>query len=478
MRHSASPPRDCDEGPNAGSRLPGGWRGSLRLRLLAGTLAWIVVTLAIAGWGLAGLFGQHLSRQFHAELAMHLDQLTAVLAFDAADKPALTGQLSDPRLRRPYSGLYWQVDRVTNDISTNADRALLRSRSLWDAALDVPADAPAAGELHDHRIDGPDGKPLRVLERVIRPADHPGQAWRLIVAADESLLAEPLGRFNNQLLLALGVLAAGLCAAAVAQVLLGLKPLVRLQRELARMREGEVRTIAGRFPSEIQPLVDDFNGVLARNAEIVARARTQAGNLAHAVKTPLTVLANAAAQDHTALARLVSEQVAVARTQVDHHLAHARAAAAVALPGLRTPLEPVLAGLLRVMQRVHAERGLTRAPVRCPPDAVFRGEEQDLQEMLGNLLDNACKWARSRVEVQTERAGDTLLVTIDDDGPGLPASAREAVFDRGVRVDERTPGSGLGLAIARDLALLYGGSIVLQESPAGGLRALLRLPAA
>lgn len=463
---------------STGLRLPEGLRGSLRLRLLAGTLAWIVATLAIAGWGLAGLFGQHLSRQFQAELSTHLDQLVAVLAFDAVDEPTLSGPLSDPRLRRPYSGLYWQVDRIDGATGENTGRALLRSRSLWDAVLDVPADSPADGELHDHRIDGPDGRPLRMLERAIRPAEYPGQAWRLIVAADESLMAEPLGRFNQQLLLALGVLAAGLSAAAVMQVLLGLRPLVRLQRELSRMHEGQARAIAGRFPSEVQPLVDDLNGVLARNAEIVARARTQAGNLAHAVKTPLAVLANAAAQESTPLARLVGEQVAVARTQVDHHLARARAAAAVAAPGLRTPLQPVLAGLLRVMARVHAENDLQLVITDCPRDAVFQGEEQDLQEMLGNLLDNACKWARTRVEDRVERTGDILSITIDDDGPGLPASTREAVFDRGVRADERTPGSGLGLAIVRDLAQLYGGAVALEPSPRSGLRAVLRLPAA
>lgn len=455
-------------------RLRASWPASLRLRLLAGTLAWILATIAIAGWGLSGLFGQHLKRQFEAELATHLEQLVAMLAFDTDSQPTLTGELSDPRLRRPYSGLYWQVDR-TGDAGPQA--TVLRSRSLWDAVLDVPSDPQPDGGLHGHRVTGPAGRPLRMIERVIHPAEHPDQGWRLVVAADEALLTEPLGRFNQQLLLALAVLAAGLSTAAVMQVVVGLKPLARLQSALARVREGEASSIAGRFPSEIQPLVGDFNDVLARNAEVVARARTQAGNLGHAVKTPLTVLANAAAGEPGPFAALVREQVAMARTQVDHHLARARAAAAVATPGMRTPVGPVIAGLARVMNRVYAERGLQLELAPCPPEVVFHGETQDLQEMIGNLLDNACKWAGSRVEVRATREAAELRITVDDDGPGLPAPVRDAVLDRGVRADEQTPGTGLGLAIVRDLALLYGGDIGLASSPAGGLRASLRLPA-
>ncbi len=456
-------------------RLPAGWSGSLRLRLLIGTLAWIIATIAIAGWGLSSLFGQHLSRQFHAELATHLEQLAALLAFDAQGRPRVPGELSDPRLRRPYSGLYWQVDRSGAD---GTQLAVLRSRSLWDAVLETPADTQADGRLHGHRIEGPDGAALRMIERVIHPAEHPHQGWRLVVAADEALLTEPLARFNTQLLLALAILAFGLSIAAVMQVLVGLHPLARLQRALGQVRDGTAPVVAGHFPSEVQPLVDDFNDVLARNAEVVARARTQAGNLGHAVKTPLTVIANAAAGEHSPFAVLVREQVAMARSQVDRHLARARAAAAVATPGVRTPVGPALAGLLRVMSRVHAERGLQLQVLPGPEDLVFQGEAQDLQEMIGNLLDNACKWAGSRVDVRAARDGAELRIVVDDDGPGLPEAARAAVLDRGVRTDERTPGTGLGLAIVRDLAQLYGGDISLEEAPTGGLRAVLRLPAA
>ena len=490
--------------------LPGG-RGSLRLRLLAGTLVWVLLTVLVAGWALGRMFTEHVERQFQAELTTHLNQLAAHLAIDANGQPALRAVLSDPRFVRPYSGLYWQIDvladahtmgsSVSEGIAQAGEGAgrqgALRSRSLWDVVLAVPGDLPADGEVHAHDTEGPDGAPLRMIEQVLRPAERPELALRVIVAANAALVVEPVARFNRILALALTLLAAGLAVAALVQVRVGLRPLARLRDGLAAVREGRSTAIAGRFPAEIQPLVAEFNAVLARNAEVVTRARTHAGNLAHAVKTPLAVLANAAnaaeaaeAADDApdgALARLVREQVALARTQVDYHLARSRAAAAVGVPGLRTPLRPVLEGLLRLMDKVHAGRGLKVAILACAEDLAFRGEGQDLQEMLGNLIDNACKWAASRVEVHAEACADAapgaldagqLRICIDDDGPGLPAAAREAVFARGVRADERTPGAGLGLSIVRELAQLYGGEVRLEASPWGGLRAVLELPRA
>lgn len=458
--------------------------GSLRLRLLAGTLVWVVLTVVVAGWALGRLFAEHVERQFQTELVTHLNQLAAQLAFDAEGRPGLRTALSDPRFARPYSGLYWQIDIVGDEGAAEGGRmGVLRSRSLWDVVLAVPGDRPADGELHAHTTQGPDGAPLRMIEQVLRPAERPELALRVIVAANAALVAEPVARFQRLLAIALALLAAGLAVAALFQVRVGLRPLARLRDGLAAVRDGRSHAIEGRFPSEIQPLVEEFNAVLARNAEIVARARTHAGNLAHAVKTPLTVLANAATQTAddapaAALAHLVREQVALARSQVDYHLARSRAAAAVDVPGLRTPLRPVLEGLLRLMDKVHAGRGLQVRLLACADGLAFRGEAQDLQEMLGNLIDNACKWAAGRVEVQAVDDAGVLQVCIDDDGPGLPAAAREAVFARGVRADENKPGSGLGLAIVRDLAELYGGEVDLRDAPLGGTRALLRLPLA
>jgi signal transduction histidine kinase len=299
------------------------------------------------------------------------------------------------------------------------------------------------------------------------------------VAADERGMLAPVQRFRGALWAALGLLAIGLAAAAVMQVVVGLAPLARMQRELAAVREGRSLRMAGSYPAEVEPLVHEFNSVLEQNAQIVERARTQAGNLAHALKTPLAVLANAArAEPDGELARLVRDQVQIARRQVDYHLKRARSAAATRVPGARTAVLPVVEGLVRVMQRIHAGRHLELAVAPIDSGLTFRGEEQDLQEMLGNLLDNACKWAGRRVEVDAKCEHGRLIVAIDDDGKGIARERRQEILRRGARADEQVEGSGLGLAIVDELAGLYGGELRLDDSPLGGTRALLVLPAA
>lgn len=458
-------------------RLPVSLR-SLRLRLLAGTLVWIIASLVVAGWGLQSLFRDHVALQFRAELRTYLDQLTAALALDASGRPSLSVPLTDPRLRKPYSGLYWQIEGV----GRGAPAGLLRSRSLWDSTIAVPPDTPADGEDHWHRVAGPEGAALGVLERVVTLQERSDQPLRLIVAADERLMMEPVERFTGALWLALAVLGAGLVIAAITQVAIGLAPLHRLRRALSFVRDGKAQRLEGDFPSEIKPLVEEFNAVLSQNTEIVVRARTQAGNLAHALKTPLAVLANAARagkdEERSELARLVVEQVDAATRQVAYHLSRARAAAAVAVPGARTAIQPLVAGLIKTMQHLHAQRGLALDAAPIEDQLAFRGEEQDLQEMLGNLLDNACKWAKRRVTVHTARDRSDVVITVEDDGKGLSPGEREAMLRRGARADERVPGSGLGLAIVDDLARLYGGRLDLGQSSLGGLRAILTLPAA
>lgn len=457
-----------------------GLQKSLRLRLLAGTLFWIAASTIAAGWGLGNLFQRHVEAQFHAELKTHLDQLTAQLTLDDKGLPTLALPLSDPRLSRPYSGCYWQIDEIKADAS--AASGLLRSRSLWDHVLAVPPDTPANGEIHQHRIVGPEGKALGMVERSVRIDDTPDgkpRSYRLIAAADESLMTEPVASFSGALWLALVVLGIGLVLAALVQVFVGLAPLRKLHAALGKVRSGETPQLDGDFPAEIMPLVDEFNTVLAQNAEVVERARTQAGNLAHALKTPLSVLANAATSanpQQNELARLVVDQVDTARKQVDYHLTRAQAAATTRMPGRRTPLLPIIDGLVRAMQRIHAERALELRVQPMPETLAFRGDAHDLQEMLGNLLDNACKWASHRVEINAASNGDQLLITFDDDGQGLAAEQRESVIQRGVRADEKVSGSGLGLAIVADLTQMYGGGVVLQDSPLGGLRVVLTLP--
>lgn len=452
-------------------------RESLRVRLLAGTLAWIAASIAIAGWGLGTLVRDHVEARFHAELRTHLDQLTANLVLDEADAPELSTPLSDPRLARPYSGLYWQVDRAAGPAGPAAI-GVLRSRSLWDAVLEVPTGTGLDGQVHLHRVRGPAGATLQVIERTIHPADRPGLTFRMMVAADERAMTEPVQRFRGMLWAALALLAIGLVVAAVMQVVVGLAPLARLQRALGAVREGKATRMEGSFPSEVTPLVDEFNAVLGQNAEIVVRARTLAGNLAHALKTPLSVLANAAhAQRGGEFARLVGDQVEVARRQVDYHLKRARSAAATRVPGARTPVAPVVDGLVRAIERIHADRRLEVDVQPIDGALAFRGEEQDLQELLGNLVDNACKWARHRVALSAGGDGGRLTIAIDDDGPGIAREARANLMRRGVRADERVEGSGLGLAIVDELARLYGGEVRFEDSPLGGARVVLDLPA-
>jgi len=457
------------------------WRHSLRIRLLAGTLFWIFGTILVAGWGLSTLFRQHVEAQFHAELRTHLDQLTAHITLDVQGRAQLALPLSDPRFGRPYSGYYWQVDGMGQGATPAT--ALLRSRSLWDVALVAPVDTLLAGDVHVHQVVGPQGKRLDLVERSVRIDDGPDgkpHTLRLLAAADADLMAEPVSRFNGALWLALGVLGAGLVLAAVVQVSVGLSPLRALRTALARVRGGEAPRLAGDFPVEVAPLVEEFNTVLAHNADVVERARTHAGNLAHALKTPLSVLANAAQakeQQDPELARLVLEQIGVARRHVDYHLARAQAAATTRVPGAKTALLPVVEGLVRVMQRIHSQREIAINVQPWQATLAFRGEAQDLQEMLGNLLDNACKWAAHRVEISAHTDGTTFTLALDDDGPGLDARQRAVVLRRGVRADEQVPGSGLGLAIVDDLARLYGGRVELLDSPLGGLRAALTLPA-
>ncbi|BDI07375.1 sensor histidine kinase [Sphaerotilus microaerophilus] len=476
---------------------------SLRWRLLTATLVALLIALLLAGGLLAGLFRDHVLRQFGTALTAQLDQVTARLDIDAAGQPRLDpAGLSDPRWSHPYGGLYWQVDRVTAHGAPGSQRGVLRSRSLWDSELQAPADAIADGTVHLHEVAGPGGARLLLAERSVRngsaepsvpsPADatpaNGRPVWRLMVAADLAETEQAITRFNGTLAGSLAVLLGLLCAAAVAQVAVGLAPLRSLQRALAAVHAGQSPRLVGRFPSEVQPLIDDFNAVLDLHAQRVARARTQAGDLAHAVKTPLAVLAQAATAARTEpaaaaeLPALVTQQVELARRQVDRHLARARAAASPGLPGSHCAVAPLLHGLLRVMDRVHAERHLDLDGGDIAPGLAFAGDAQDLQEMLGNLLDNACKWARTGVAVRASLepgpAGARLRLQVDDDGPGIPPERRAEVMARGARLDESVPGSGLGLAIVQELAQLYGGQLTLAPSPSGGLRVTLDLPGA
>ena len=265
------------------------------------------------------------------------------------------------------------------------------------------------------------------------------------------------------------------------QVRRGLAGVTQLRGRLVAVRDGRERRLEGRYVPEVQPLVDDLNALIEQREQAVQRAVAKAGDLAHGLKTPLALLAleaeRAATAGHEDLAGALRDQVERMRRQIDYHLAHARAAASGSAAGARTSVADCADGLARTLPKLYVDRALA-IDVSVEPSHTVRVVREDLDEMLGNLLDNACKWARARIVIASEQRGDTLVITVDDDGPGLPGEMREKVLQRGVRADEKAAGSGLGLAIVRDLAELYQGSILLAESPLGGVRATLSLPAA
>ncbi len=448
-------------------------RRSLRVRLLLGTLLWIGIALIATGFALTSFFKEHASNQFQAMLQIHLNQLSASFEVNEHNQPFLSTALSDPRFTQPLSGLYWQV-------SNQEYAAVLRSRSLWDDALTFPRNLALDGDPHAITTTQRNGASLRVLERRVLLPEHPDQAWYLLVAANTAELEHAISDWVRMLSIFLAVLFLSLCSAAIVQVLVGLAPLRSLQSALHRLRGGSLERLEGNYPQEVQPLIDDFNSVLDHSVQVVTRARAQTGDLAHAIKTPLTILANAAARDIDQagptgdLARLVTEQVNNLQHHVEWRLKRARTAASISLSQIRTPIAPVLDQLLRVMKRLHADQELIFQVRIEPQDLIFKGETQDLQEILGNILDNACKWATLYISIDVSARNQSLCIVIDDDGPGLRVEQREEVMKRGVRADELVPGSGLGLAIAKDLTDLYGGALILGESPLGGLRVELR----
>jgi signal transduction histidine kinase len=268
------------------------------------------------------------------------------------------------------------------------------------------------------------------------------------------------------------------------QVRFGLAPLSRISRGLAAIRSGKAEKLEGSFPVEIEPLARETNALIDANREIVERARTHVGNLAHALKTPLSVMVNEAAARNDPFAGKVREQTDIMRDQITRHLERARLAARATVVGTVTEVNPIVTALARTMEKIYHARGIA-IDIDAPGQARFRGERQDLEEMVGNLVDNACKWAQSRVNVEVLPSGGAggapapvLRLVVDDDGPGLTATQREQVGNRGRRLDETKPGSGLGLSIVVELAQLYGGELVLGTAPIGGLRAELVLPAA
>jgi signal transduction histidine kinase len=456
-------------------------RNSLATRLFVSASAWVVVILTITGFVLSSVYRDATERAFDRRLNLYLRTLIAEVATPDEPPDRQFQSLGEPLFELPLSGWYWQITR------TDSDKADVRaSRSLWDKKLpkleDRGIELTAAG-IRVAYVDGPEGQNLRMVER---PVDLGSDGKFLVsVAGDASEIFDETRSFDYYLggtFTALGIV---LLLTTIFQVRFGLAPLKRISESIADIRSGRAERLEGVFPVEIAPLARETNALIDANREIVERARTHVGNLAHAIKTPLSVIVNEAAThgQQDPFAHKVLEQADVMRDQVAHHLERARIAARVTIVGTVTEVAPAIEALQRTMEKIHRDRGVA-IEVKADPKAKFRGERQDLEEMVGNLVDNACKWASSRVfiDVLVERpsepgGGPSLRILVDDDGRGLSAAERAQVSRRGLRLDESKPGSGLGLSIVIDLAALYGGSLSLGSAPIGGLRAELVLPA-
>jgi signal transduction histidine kinase len=454
---------------------------SLALRLFLSATAWTVVILLATGVVLTSLYRHSVERAFDRRLGVYLKTLVADIASPEDQENKFPQSLGEPLFELPLSGWYWQVTRLDQ-----VKPEIRASRSLWDAGLPHLQDPKgASGATRQGYVQGPADQRLREVERTIDLGED--GRFLIAVAGDAAEIDEELRSFDGALLVTFGVLAAVLLLTTMFQVRFGLAPLKRISDSLAAIRSGSAERLQGRFPEEIAPLARETNALIEANREIVQRARTHVGNLAHALKTPLSVMMNeAAARGDDALAAKVREQIGIMRDQVSRHLERARLAARLTVVGTVTEVQPVVTALARTMEKIHHGRGIA-IDVEAPAGARFRGERQDLEEMVGNLVDNACKWARSRVTVEVvperpQEANGVPLVRllIDDDGPGLTAAEREEVqvAPRGRRLDETKPGSGLGLSIVVELAGLYGGGLALGTAPIGGLRAELVLPAA
>lgn len=450
---------------------------SLAARLIATAAIWTLLGLTLGGLVLSAAFRSAAQQSFDDALTTDLDGVMAAAQSDPDSGIALQAQFLNASYNRVYSGRYYQFEPEIKGQS-----AIITSRSLFGAHL-VPRITSRQGALSWGEAAGPDGQHLRVVQRRIEfpdtatPQPDDTRAFRVTIAGNMAAVEAQTARFNGTLIWSFLLLGLGLVLAVLLQVRIGLQPLRRVAIALSRIRDGSAASLEGDFPAEIAPLATELNSLIAHSAEVVARARTHVSNLAHFLKTPLSVLASEAEASGTSpLAEQVRRQVFTMRRQVDHYLTRARAAGNVSALGNRTAVAPVLADLSRVLGRIHEKRGI-EIETDCPPNLFFRGERQDLEEMAGNLIDNACKWARAQVTVTARRDGARLLLDIEDDGPGLTEAERARVGTRGERLDESVPGSGLGLAIVHDISKLYGGFFSLEAAYGGGLRARLDLPA-
>lgn len=450
---------------------------SLVSRLVRAAALWTIPALLIASIGLTWFYRTTVYRSFDDPLESAVTALVASAEVLESGQVVLTRQPIDPRYQLALSGRYWMVAEVPEQ---GDPRLILASRSLYGETIpilrrDLARLADGSGEAIRFSSSGPDtNEPLRVIGRQVQLAGL--EAPIVVMAgADRRPATRSIQQFAGLAFFLLLLLVGGLISAIYAQVRLGLRPLFDLRDRVASVREGRSQRVDGSFPAEIEPLAEELNSLIRHNRTVVERAQTHVGNLAHGLKTPLAVLQNETGRKSGVPTDIVRRQTDAMRQQIDHHLRRARAAARGQSIGLSTEIDPIISGIARTLPRIYREKDLEIETVG-DTGLKFRGDGRDLEDMVGNVMDNAAKWSRRQVRVTTRDSGGRVQIVIEDDGPGIAEDMRDTALKRGARLDEQTPGSGLGLAIVGDLVEAYGGRLTLSDSTLGGLKVDIELP--
>ncbi|UVO51971.1 sensor histidine kinase [Sphingomonas sp. SUN019] len=440
--------------------------GSLSRRMIGIAAVWIVVLLAGGGFALDRVLSSAVTQNFDDQLEYVLRSLLVSAEIDPIGEVSFNREPADQRFLEPYSGLYWQVSAKGHEV--------FPSRSLWDRQLGFGA-AHNDRAVHIYDSEQFADEKIRVVERDVT-LPRSTVRWRFQVAQSRDGLDAQIQTLRRTLVRSFLLLGIGLLILAALQTFYGLWPLRQLRDEIALMRAGRANRIAGKMPIEVAPMVEELNGLVAHNETQAEEARRHAGNLAHALKTPLTVIMNAATAGSDDLADTVVREARTMRRQVDHHLARARAVGRRGSAHSRAEVWPSVESVDRAVARLYPHVRIDMDGVKT---AIAHIERQDLDEMMGNLVENAAKYGGGSVFVTVGVQAGFVEIMVEDDGRGIPEEDRQRIFDRGVRLDSGKPGTGLGLAIVRDVAEIYDGTVSLEESEdLGGLLVRLRLPAA
>ncbi len=426
---------------------------SLRYRLLLGAFIWLSLVCFSAAFFLPRAVHNYLYDQLAEQTTLYLDEITAFVDLKPDGQLAMKGVLSNPRFRKPYSGWYWQIE---------TESSVLRSRSLWDSRFDI-----SQGE-------GPNHQTLVFSERLLSLSSQ-NQVIKATVAVDSQALEDTYEMFASGTFITLALIAISSLIFIALQIRWSLSPMKTLKDDLQSVRDGQIDRLRGRYPNEVQPVVDDLNRLLFHYAELLERSRHHTGNLAHALKTPVAILVNEVEllpESYRPVFRKTIEQL---ENRINYHLGRARVAGSARILAARSCPAGVVDALTLAFDKVYAHRHVVLIN-ELDDDTWVTVEERDLEELLGNIIENAFKWSAGIIRVHGEEQSNQLALYIDDDGPGLTEEQMRQVMMRGVRMDEQVPGSGLGLDIVQEIAHSYRGVVMLAMSAMGGLQVQLMLP--